>query len=204
MNTNSFEVADVCSLYVISRQPSDHLSKLVTLLISGSLSPRGFDDLRTQWGLQDSPLFKEELLDLLLFYIEYCLKEHALTHNERLSIRELKQLLRVEESDFYKFKQSEVKSLLLSEVSRILSDKSVDKLEALHQTDLQEVFGLSYDQYLNITREPVQRIVDEVIAKITSDKLVTEEEREELVQQIISLDTVYKLDAKQKSLLLGD
>jgi hypothetical protein len=204
MNTNSYEVADACSFYLISRQPSDHVSRLVTILVSGSLSPKVFDDFCIEWGLQDSPSFKEELLDLLLFYIEYCLKDHALTSDEKLSIRELKLLFRIKEGDFYKFKQPEVKGLLINEVSRILEDKSVDKVEALHQTDLQEIFGLSYDQYLKITREPVGKIVDDVIAKITSDKKVTDEEREELVQQIMALDTVYRLNAKQRRLVYGD
>lgn len=204
MNTNSYEAADACSLYLISRQPSDHLSKLITLLVGGSLSPKVFNNLCVEWGLQDSPSFKEELLDLLLFYIEFCLKDHALTSNEKLSVRELKLLFRIKEGDFYKFKQPEVKGLLVNEVGRILDDKSVDKVEAVYQTDLQEIFGLSYDQYLKTTREPVVKIVDDIIAKITRDTLVTEEEREELVQQIRALDTVYKLKAKQKRIVFGD
>jgi hypothetical protein len=204
MNTKSYEITDACTFYLISRQPSDHLSKLATLLVSGDLSRRVFDSFCVEWGLQDSPSFKEELLDLLLFYIEYCLKDHALTSDEKLSIRELKLLFRIKEDDFYKFKQPEVKDLLVNEVSRILEDKSVDKVEALHQVDLQEIFGLSYDQYLRFTREPVGEIIDDVIAKITADNIVTDEEREELIQQIIALDTVYRLNAKQKKIVFGD
>ncbi len=204
MNTNFYDVADACRRYVISRQPPDHLSKLVTLLESGGLAPKLFDSLCVEYGLQDSPSFKEELLDLLLFVIEDCLKDHALTANEKLGIRELKLLFRIKEGDFYKFKQSEVKVLLINEVSRILNNKSVDRVEALLQTDLQEIFGLSYDQYLKLTSEPIGKIVDDAIAKITRDKLVTDEEREELVQQILALDTVYRLSANQKKMIFGD
>jgi hypothetical protein len=96
-----------------------------------------------------------------------------------------------------------VKGLLVNEVSRVLEDKSVDKVEALHQTDLQEIFGLSYDQYLKLTRGSVGKIVDDVIAKITADNTVTDEEREELIQQIMALDTVYRLKAKQKKIVFG-
>ncbi len=204
MSTNSYEVADACSFYIISRQPTGHLTELVTLLMSGGLSPKSFSDFCAERGLQGSPSFKEELLDLLFFYIEYCLKDHALTSDEKLSIHELKRLFHIKEDDFYKFKRSEVKGLLISEVSRILEDKSVDKVEALHQTNLQEIFGLSYDQYLKLTRESVEKIVNDMVAKITSDKVVTDEERKELVQQLIALDTVYKLNAKQRKVVLGD
>jgi uncharacterized protein YlzI (FlbEa/FlbD family) len=173
-------------------------------LVSGSLSPKVFDDFCVEWELQDSPSFQEELLDLLLFYIEYCLKDHALTSDEKSSIRELKLLFHIKEGDFYKFKRPEVKGLLVNEVSRILEDKSVDKVEALHQTDLQGIFDLSYDQYLKITRESIEKIVDDMIAKITGDKVVTDEEQEELTQQIMALDTVYRLNAKQKKIVFGD
>lgn len=204
MTIKSHKVTDAFNFYLVSRQSPGHLAKLVALLASGDLSQKHFDEFRIEWGSSGSSSLKEELLDLLLFYVDHCLKDHALTSKEKLSIRELKLLFRIKEGDFYKFRRREMKGLLVSEVSRILNDKSVDTVEALHQSDLQEVFGLGYDQYLEITKEPVRKIVDDAIEKITADNVVTREERAELVQQLIALDTVYMLSPTQKRLVFGD
>jgi hypothetical protein len=57
---------------------------------------------------------------------------------------------------------------------------------------------------LEITKEPVRKIVDDAIAKITADIKVTDEERAELVQQLIALDTVYTLNPAQRRMVFGD
>jgi hypothetical protein len=46
------EVTDAFTFYLISRQPPDHLLKLVSLLASGDLSPKHFEDVWVEWGLR--------------------------------------------------------------------------------------------------------------------------------------------------------
>ena len=203
MNTNSYEIADAFTFFLISHQPPSHIDKIITLLLGGNLSQKSFDDLCEELGLRHSPSFREELLDLLLFYIGYCLKDHALTSAEKFSIRQLKRLFRIKEGEFYKFKRQEIKEMLASQVGRILDDKSVNQTEALHQADLQRAFDLGYDQYLELTKEYIGKIADDLIEKITADRIVTDEERDELLQQILALDTVYKLDSIQKRKVFG-
>ena len=198
MNTNSYKIADAFTLYLISHQPSSQVDKIIALLVGETPSRKSFDDLCEELGLRHSPSFKEELLDLLLFYIGYCLKDHSLTSDEKSSSRQLKRLFRVKEGDFYKLRRREIKEVLASQVDRILDDKTVNRAEALHQADLQEVFDLSYDQYLELTKEHVRKIVDDLIEKFTADGTVTDEEREELLRRLMALDTVYKLDSRQK------
>ena len=201
MDTKSHAIADAFNHYLISHQSSDHLVKVVNLLLSGGLTRKAFDNLGEDLGLQHSPAYKEELLDLILFYIEYCLKDHAMTSEETLSVHQLKLLFRIEEGDFYKFKWKEVKELLASEMGRILDDKSVNQSEALHQADLQRAFDLSYDQYLELTKEQIEKIVDDLCDQITADEIVTDEERGELLQKLIVLDSVFRLSAKQKKII---
>lgn len=118
-----------------------------------------------------------------------------------LTIRQLKIIFRIKDADLYKLKRDEVKELLTIEISRILSDKIVDQSEALHQVDLQRVLDLSYDQYLELARKPIERIVDDLIAKMSADGVVTDAEREELFRQIIALDTMYSLSPTQKRII---
>ncbi len=106
-------------------------------------------------------------------------------------MHQLKLLFRIEEGDFYIFKRKEVGELLASEMGRILDDRSVNKVEALHKVDLQRAFDLSYDQYLELTKEQMDRIVDEIA-----------EERGDTIGKLLALDSVFRLSEKQKRILL--
>jgi hypothetical protein len=198
MDNESYTLFEVFAQYIISHQPSGPIAEVADLLASGDFSKSAFDELCSELAVQQSPTFREELLDLLLFYIKLCLKDHKLTAEEMLTIRQLKIIFRIKEADLYKLKREDVKELLTIEIRRILNDKIVDQSEALHKVDLQRVLNLSYDQYLELTKEPIERIVDDLIAKISADRVVTNAEGEELFRQIIALDTVYNLNPAQK------
>lgn len=201
MDNESYTLSEVFADYIVSHQPSGSTAEIADLLASDDFSKATFDELCSELGVQQSPPSKEELLDLLLFYIKLCLKDHKLTPDEMLTIRQLKIIFRVKETDLYKLKRENVKELLTIEISRVLNDKMVDQSEALHQVDIQRALDLSYDQYLELTKEPIGSIVDNLIAKISADGVVTDAEREELFRQIIALDTVYSLSPAQKRII---
>ena len=198
MNNESYTLSEVFADYIVSHQPCGPIAEVADLLASNDFSKGTFDELCSEIGVQQSLPSREELLELLLFYIKFCLKDHKLTPNEMLTIRHLKIIFRIKETDLYKLKREDVKELLTIEISRILSDKIIDQSEALHQVDLQRVLDLSYDQYVELTKEPIESIVNDLIVKISADGVVTDAEREELFHQIIALDTVYSLSPAQK------
>lgn len=147
---------------------------------------------------------KLELLDVLIYFIEHCLEDHALTAEEQTAIRDLKRVFRVEEGDLYALKRERIADVLRAEIPLILRDRNVDRAEALHQVSLQRAFDLSYDQYLELTREYVERIVEELIYRITYHGRVDRSEREDLFSQIQSLDTVYRLDAAKTRIIYNN
>lgn len=53
----------------------------------------------------------------------------------------------IEEGDFFKHRQHEVQRVLSRQFGRLYADGMVDKGEAVHNVYLQEIFGLSYDQF---------------------------------------------------------
>ena len=198
MKNESYTLSEVFADYIVSHQPFGPIAEVADLLASEDFSKGAFDELCSGLSIQQSLLPKEDLLDLLLFFVKFCLRDHKLTSDEMLTIRQLKIIFRVKETDLYRLKREAVKELLTIEISRILNDKTVDQPEALHQADLQRVLDLSYDQYLELTKEPIGRIIDDLIAKISDDRVVTDAEREELFRQMIALDTVYSLSPAQK------
>jgi hypothetical protein len=199
MTTQSYSIGDAFTLYRDSHAPSGMIAEVVDLLINEEITRTAFSKLNL--GLQTPSSFREELLDLLLFYIRLCLKDHVLTNNEKQNIKQMKMLFQMEEGDFYRFRRHQVEEVLVGELAKILDDKFVDKNEALHQVDMQDVFDLSYDQYLELTRGSIKGIVAGIIARITADDIVTEQERKELFDQISALDTVYTLSPEQKKMI---
>ncbi len=79
----------------------------------------------------------------------------------------------------------------------------VDQVGTLYQADLQEIFDLSYDQYLEVSRRFVDRVVDEKIRKLATNAARPRERIRQLFDLIIGLDTVYKLRESQQEELLA-
>jgi len=202
MHNNSYSLSEAFGNYSTLYKPQNPIADIVEFLANNDLSRKQFDKVCSNLGVQFS-FYKDEFLDLMLFYIRFCLKDHVLTSDEKLNIQHLKILFRVKNDDFYKLKRDQVRELLEIELAIILRDKSIDQAEALHQADLQRIFDLSYDQYLQLTMNSIEDIVESLIARVTADGIVTEDERKELLQQIIALDTVYNLSPAQKDLIYG-
>ena len=111
-------------------------------------------------------------------------------------------LFGVKEQDLISQRHKAVKELLEIEIRRLVSDHKIDKVRGIIiPANLQEVFGLGYDQFLKMTRGPNDEIINGWIAKIASDGNVTEEEREQLFRQVLELDRGYKLSKDQQRVI---
>jgi hypothetical protein len=196
MDSATRSLTEAFNFYLISHQPPALSEEVAGLIVADNLSRKTFNDACAALHLEDPEEFKGEMLDLLLFYVEHCLQDHALSREEKLNIRQMKRVFYIEEGDFLNYRRREIKNILDAEVSKILEDQSVNRVEALYQVDLQAVFDLSYDQYLDLTREHIEAMVNGLIARITSNGIVTDDEQDELLQRFMALDTVYKLDSK--------
>jgi DnaJ-domain-containing protein 1 len=200
MNSSSYTLGEVFSHYIITQQPTAVREKVAEFLKEGDFSKPALSQILRGLGGNLSS-FKADLVELLFFFIEFCLRDHHLSAEEKLSIRHLKILFAIKERELYSLKKEEISNLLSLEMKRLLRDQLIDDDEAVYQVDLQEVFGLSYDQFLFVTRPPVQEIVDRWIHKIAADGNVSEEERDLLYRQILTLDRLYEFTASQRKVL---
>lgn len=187
----STTINQIFSIYPNIGSLSGRLTEVVRLLAEDSIqNPK----LRTLIPLQEEKEYsgmRSDLIDLMLFYIKSCLNDHYLTPDECTDVLYLKMIFRIKEEDLYFYKLEEIERLLSDQISKILSDQYVNHSEALQQVELQRCFGLSYDQFLQITKPHVEKIIDNLRAQIDVDGIVTNSEREMLTQQIRDLDTVY-------------
>lgn len=105
------------------------------------------------YGVKEMASFRKGSLRLLLFYLKVVLKDNLISAEELNNIRYLKLLFGVEEGDFTKEKvfAAEISNIIKLQIDLIYKDDEVSSEEAIHKVNLQEAFGLNYDEFLSLS-----------------------------------------------------
>jgi len=104
---------------------------------------------------------KMETLQVVIDYANKSLEDDILTEQEMNNIRLLKLFLKIKDGDFYLYgKKQDVKDVLSWQLRKMYKDDYIDKDEALMKNDLQSLFDLSYDQFLDIVNEIAQESIN--------------------------------------------
>lgn len=100
---------------------------------------------------------KVECLDLLILYINLVLNDHIITENEYRNVEYLKLLFKIREGDLFKLRYEESKEIIYKQLERIYrDDNKISDEEALYQVNLQGLFDLSYDQFIDFKDREVR------------------------------------------------
>ncbi|MEE3415044.1 MAG: hypothetical protein VZR53_06705 [Prevotella sp.] len=106
-------------------------------------------------------MIKPEALQVILDYSEIILEDDVLTENEIRIITLLKMFFQIKDGDFYTYgKKAIVDNVLTAQLEKMYADGVIDKDEALMKTDLQGLFCLSYDQFLEVVNKVVKEALD--------------------------------------------
>ncbi len=141
--------------------------------------------------------YKADALKILILYIRLALNDNILCNEEKNNIKFLKLLFGIKDGDFKDNKSifTQVKNIINIQLQLIyLDDDNIDNSEALHKVDLQEVFGLSYDDFLNITNHFDLLIIGKSLDKETKTLKESEDFYSEAVRKIDSFIDSKTLD----------
>lgn len=128
------------------------------LIIDGQMSSLALDKVLAEMGIRRITDIKEKTLDVLLDYSDVILEDDVLTPDELINLKMLKLFFRIEEGDFQKNnKFARVETIIVRQLEKLYADNILDEQEALHQSDLQGVFGLGYDEYAKIVNMVVRK-----------------------------------------------
>ena len=188
----------VFARYVASERLDSPVGAIAELVAKNELARDAVDRVLAEYNVTVSGTFRDGLLDLILDTVRISLQDHRLTAPEQQFFRELKGYLRIPEGAFYKHRRGEIADLLSAQVTRMIDDGLVDLDESLLQVELQRLFDLGYDQYLELTREPATRLIDGLIHHMTSDGRLTASEIDALEGQLKALDRVYTFTHQQR------
>lgn len=162
---------------------SDYIKKIITLIYNNELNTESVEKVLNENNFTKIEDIKEEILDLLLAYINNVLEDNIITDNEARNVKFLKKFFKVKEGDFYNSRRKQIENILSKQFQSIYADNKIDKEEALYKVGLQELFDLGYDQFLNLidneVRTALQRgadpnELDTVIMKVYQNKKSSE------------------------------
>lgn len=138
------------------------IQSALQLIIDGQMSSLALDKVLADKGIRRITDIKEKTLDVLLDYADIILEDDVLSQEELRNLKMLKLFFRVEEGDFQKNnKFKRVETIIVHQLEKLYEDGVLENHEELHQSDLQGVFGLGHDEFMNI----VNKVANEHLAK---------------------------------------
>ena len=108
--------------------------------------------------------YNRQLIEITLFYIKISLIDTVISEEEMTNIRFLKLLFSIQEGDFNKDSDisNQVAIILKNQIDIMLKDDGkIDLDEALQKVLLQEIFGLSYDEFSVLTNQAAMKLVEQ-------------------------------------------
>ena len=144
---NDLELHQAFAIILSIETLSEHISHIAELIYNDDLNKDNLSAVLKEHAIANIGDIKEELLDLLIIYINLVLNDHIISENESRNIKLLKTYFQIKEGDFYDLRHAEIEDILQRQFERLYLDDRIDRREALHNVSLQEIFDLSYDQF---------------------------------------------------------
>ena len=151
-------IQDTASELITRKDYPDVIKAALQLIVDKQMNSIALDKLLTSKGIRRITDIKEKTLDVLLDYADLILEDDVLTQDELTNLQMLKIFFRIEEGDFQKNnKFNRVETIIIHQLEKLYADNVLDEQEALHQSDLQGVFGLGYDEYASIVNKVAKK-----------------------------------------------
>lgn len=144
---NDLELHRAFEIILSIKTFSNYISDIAEMIYNGSLNSENLNSILNEYKIKNIRNINDELLDLVIVYINLALNDHILSENERKNIELLKIYFKIKEGDFIEKRRSEIEDVLQREFERQYSDNKIDSMESMHSVYLQEIFDLSYDQF---------------------------------------------------------
>lgn len=157
-------IKEVVKELLASRDYSSCMTKTLDLILNDKMN-----NLELNKCLSDNNSsigdIKEEALSLIIDYSKVILEDGIITKDEIRNISMLKLFYRIKEGEFFEYgKKDDITDVLLQQLRKLYADDSIDRDEAVMKTELQELFGLCYDDFLEINniaaKEAIERGAD--------------------------------------------
>ena len=144
---NDLELHKAFEIILSIRTFNNYISDIAEIIYNGSLNSKNLNSILNEYKIKSIRDINEELLDLIIVYVNLVLNDHIISENERNNIELLKIYFKIKEGDFIENRHAEIEDVLQRQFERQYTDDKIDHKESIHNVYLQEIFDLSYDQF---------------------------------------------------------
>ncbi|RYE54866.1 MAG: hypothetical protein EOP48_11380 [Sphingobacteriales bacterium] len=138
----------------------DPANEVAELIAEGQFNLQNLDGVLKRYQLKDLVQIKLQVLDMLISYIWLIVSDNVITAREANNLRFLKRFFKIREGDFYSSKYATIETILERQFELMYQDDVIDKDEAIQKVELQEMFDLSYDQFLKLSQKAITSAID--------------------------------------------
>jgi hypothetical protein len=138
---------------------SSYIREIAALVVHNDLTNEHLQAILAKYGITTKDI-KRELLDLLITYANIILEDGIITDKERQNFGFLKLYFSIKEGDFYKHKLLEIKEILHQQFEKLYFDNNISKEEAEYSLNLQEMFGLNYEQFDQLKEREIRKALE--------------------------------------------
>ena len=161
MNTKKRIIMDILKLFISNAIEQGNYSSvmngLLSLITEDKMNSLARNEYLAKYG-QNIDDIKGESLSVVLDFAKSCLTDDYLSEDEMQNIGLLKLFLHIKDGDFVKFgRKDEVQEVLSLQLEKMYKDNVINKGEAINKAKLQELFGLSYDEFLDVVNVIARR-----------------------------------------------
>lgn len=139
---------------------NEPIADIVELICNRELTRENLKKALSEHQIDRVESIKDDLLDLVLVYIDYVLKDYIITDNEKRNVEFLKKYFKIKEGDFYNRKYYEVEQVLHRQFEKLYFDNNISPQEAEYNFNLQDMFDLSCDQFDRFKGDEICRALD--------------------------------------------
>ncbi len=161
LSSNDLRLHEAFATILSGEGLSSYIVEIAKLVSTKELDRKNIQRVLDGYQIKRVEDIKEELLDLLIAYINLVLDDHVISEREKFNVGLLKKYFKIKEGDFYSLRYKEVQNILHRQFERIYLDNGVSKEEALEKVELQGLFNLSYDQFEEFKAGEIRRALDE-------------------------------------------
>lgn len=173
--TNDLELRQAFEKIALTENLSPVINKISALICNSELNQTTLHTVLDESKISHVEDIKGELLDLLLAYINKILDDNVITDKEARNFNFLKRLFKIKEGDFHNYKYFQVERVLDKQFEIMYSNNDIDNEEALEKVELQELFDLSYDQFLQLIERTIKAAIGRGADPNRLDSLIKKE-----------------------------
>jgi hypothetical protein len=148
------------------------VNEIADVFGEGQFDLQSLDEILQRYKIKDLGYIKPQIMDMILAYVRLIVSDNVISSKEAANVKFLKRFFKIKEGDFYASKYDDVEHILDKQFELMYQNNVIDNKEAVQKVELQEMFDLSYDQFLKLSQKAIKSAIERGADPIDLDTFI--------------------------------